>query len=297
MANALALRLRRLEAIREAAEQLIDRPQLGRDVFARGEPEPIAEIKRPEWSATLYDLLSAYAAQRQNQALVASCACAKRTVWSLAEAREALERLVGRVASTGARSTSFSLAYLVEPAMRATVLASSFAATLELVREGQLEVHQHAAFRADLSAQARRATRRRRRGRGNGEWVRGRPRLDGECGGDACDRRRQATRATRSSAGGAAPARGAAVRRRASRSTRRPWPTRLPEGVDVRGAARAAAAEYAPRGVNLVHVAGKWTFRTANDLAWLLTHEAVGDAQSCRAPRSRRSPSSPITSR
>src|SRR6201987_3377275 len=65
MANALAQRLRRLEAIRNVAEQLIPRPQLGREVFQRGLPEPIAEIKHPQWTATLYDLLSAYAGRRQ----------------------------------------------------------------------------------------------------------------------------------------------------------------------------------------------------------------------------------------
>src|SRR6266700_5081929 len=58
MATALANRLRRLEAIRQFAEQLLNRPQLGREVFQRGQPEPIAHIKRPEWTATLYDLLS-----------------------------------------------------------------------------------------------------------------------------------------------------------------------------------------------------------------------------------------------
>src|SRR5271163_4006771 len=94
MANALAARLRRLESIRQVAEQLLNRPQLGRDVFERGQPEPIAEIKRPEWTATLYDLLSAYAGQRQKQAR-AYVRVPKRTVWSLAEAREAIERLIG----------------------------------------------------------------------------------------------------------------------------------------------------------------------------------------------------------
>src|SRR5712675_734909 len=69
MANALALRLKRLEAIRDVAERLLGRPQLDRDVFGRGQGEPIAHIKRPEWSATLYDLLSAYAQQRQRHAL------------------------------------------------------------------------------------------------------------------------------------------------------------------------------------------------------------------------------------
>src|SRR5256885_2498097 len=69
MVAQLALRLKRLEAFRAVAEQLIVRPQLGRDVFARGCPEPVAGVKRPEWSATLYDLLSAYAAQRLRHAL------------------------------------------------------------------------------------------------------------------------------------------------------------------------------------------------------------------------------------
>src|SRR6266581_5476920 len=59
MAAALALRLKRLEAIRGAAERLVARPQLERDVFRRGAPEPIVDVKRPEWTATLYDLLSA----------------------------------------------------------------------------------------------------------------------------------------------------------------------------------------------------------------------------------------------
>jgi segregation and condensation protein A len=144
MATALALRLRRLEAIRAAAEQLIGRPQLNRDVFPRGKPEPVANIKHPEWSATLYDLLSAYAAQRQKHAL-AHVRVPRRTVWSLAEARSMIERLVG-VSTDWSRLDEFLMSYLVEPSMRPTVLASSFAASLELVREGVLEVHQPGAF-------------------------------------------------------------------------------------------------------------------------------------------------------
>ena len=144
MANALAQRLRRLEAIRKFAEQMINRPQLGRDVFQRGQPEPIAEIKRPEWSATLYDLLSAYAGRRQTQAR-SFVRLPKRTVWSLAEAREALERLVGQ-SMDWSPLDQYLIDYLVDPSQRATVLASSFAAVLELVREGQLEVHQQGSF-------------------------------------------------------------------------------------------------------------------------------------------------------
>jgi segregation and condensation protein A len=144
MATALAQRLRRLEAIRLVAEQLLNRPQLGREVFARGLPEPIAEIKKPEWSATLYDLLSAYAGQRQKQAR-AYVRLPKRTVWSLAEAREAVERLIG-LATDWCALDEYLIAYMVEPSHAATVRASSFAATLELVREGRLELNQQKAF-------------------------------------------------------------------------------------------------------------------------------------------------------
>ena len=144
MATALALRLRRLEAIRDVAGRLFDRAQLDRDVFRRGQPEPIAHIKRPEWTATLYDLLSAYTQQRQRSAL-AHVRLAQRTVWSLAEAREALERLIGQ-SSDWAQLDEYLMTFVVEPSLARTVFASSFASTLELVREGEMEVHQQAAF-------------------------------------------------------------------------------------------------------------------------------------------------------
>jgi len=144
MASGLALRLKRLEAIRAVAEKLIERPQLGRDTFVRGKPEPIAEIKHPQWTATLYDLLSAYAAQRQKHAL-ARVRFAKRKVWSLTEARVALERLIGQ-SSEWSRVDEFLLSYVVEPSLAPTVFASSFAASLELVREGLAEIHQQGAF-------------------------------------------------------------------------------------------------------------------------------------------------------
>ncbi|HWV96875.1 MAG TPA: ScpA family protein [Xanthobacteraceae bacterium] len=144
MATALANRLRRLEAIREAANRLMARPQLQRDIFMRGQPESIAEIKHPKFTATLFDLLSAYAAQRQ-QRVLASVHLAKRTVWSLAEARASLERLVG-AAEEWSCLDEYLTAYVLDPSQRATVFASSFAAALELVREGTMEVNQKQAF-------------------------------------------------------------------------------------------------------------------------------------------------------
>src|SRR5437868_4905076 len=144
MATALANRLRRLEAIREASNRLMNRPQLQRDIFPRGQPESIAEIRHPRFTATLFDLLTAYAAQRQ-QRVLANVHLAKRTVWSLTEARASLERLVG-MAEDWSRLDEYLLNYVVEPSQKATVFASSFAAALELVREGRLELHQKEAF-------------------------------------------------------------------------------------------------------------------------------------------------------
>jgi segregation and condensation protein A len=144
MATALANRLRRLEAIREASNRLMNRQQLQRDVFARGNPESIAEVRHQKYTSTLFDLLSAYAVQRQQRVLT-SVHLAKRTVWSLAEARASLERLVG-ISEDWSCLDEYLLNYVADPSQRATVFASSFAAALELVREGDMELNQKEAF-------------------------------------------------------------------------------------------------------------------------------------------------------
>ncbi len=144
LATALALRLRRLEAIREAAKLLAGRAQLGRDVFARGKPEEPQVSTEGEWQATLYDLLAAYARQRQRH-VAQRVTLHKRFVWSLVEAREALERMVGMAADWAALD-SFLLAYTADPAARATVRASALSATLEMVREGMLDLRQDRPF-------------------------------------------------------------------------------------------------------------------------------------------------------
>src|SRR5206468_1186518 len=144
MATALANRLRRLEAIREAANRLMNRPQFQRDIFPRGNPESIAEIRHPRFTATLYDLLTAYSTQRQ-QRVLASVHLARRTVWSLSEARASLERLVG-MAEDWSCLDELLMQYVVDPSQRATVFASSFASALELVREGEMELNQKQAF-------------------------------------------------------------------------------------------------------------------------------------------------------
>jgi len=144
LAAELAFRLRRLEAMRDAAARLANRDRLGRDVFPRGRPEPIEIRKTSTYTATLYDLLAAYAAQRQTRA-IAVVRLPPRAVWSLQDAREALSRLVGRVAEWTPMEVLLS-PYLAGLGMRRSVTASAFGASLELAREGKLELRQTAHF-------------------------------------------------------------------------------------------------------------------------------------------------------
>ena len=144
LAAALAIRLRRLEAIRAAAEKLVNRPRVGRDVALRGAPEGVAITKRPAYHASLYDLLSAYAQQRQKHAL-SRVTLKQRIVWSLAEARDAIERLAGHNIEWAVMD-EILIEYFVTPELRRTVRASTFSASLELVREGRIELRQDRAF-------------------------------------------------------------------------------------------------------------------------------------------------------
>ena len=144
LAAELAFRLQRLEAMREAANRLANTNRLGRDVFERGKPEPVVINRKSEYSATLYDLLSAYAAQRQQKA-ISVVHVRQRQVWSLQEAREILIRMIGKIAEWTPLS-AFLSPYLVSKEMRATVTASSFSASLELVREGRIDLRQTAPF-------------------------------------------------------------------------------------------------------------------------------------------------------
>lgn len=143
LATALALRLKRLEAIREAAKLLGERAQLDREFFARGEPEPPVTQQR-FYTGSLYDLLAAYAVQRQKK-MASHITVARRKVWSLIEARDALERLVGH-AVDWVELDSFLIRYGTEPDMRSTVLASALAAMLEMVREGKANLRQERPF-------------------------------------------------------------------------------------------------------------------------------------------------------
>jgi len=130
--------------MRESAAQLMTRKRLGRDVFARGMPEPLRITRKSTYGANLYDLLKAYAQQRQRTA-VRSWQIHQRTVWSLKEARDELERLLG-MSCDWAPLDQLLAEFLLGPELRRTALASGFTATLEMTREGALEIRQARMF-------------------------------------------------------------------------------------------------------------------------------------------------------
>jgi segregation and condensation protein A len=144
LAEELATRLQRLEVIRLAARAIMARPQLGLDIFARGAPEAMITVTTPHYEATLHDLLTAYG-DRKKRIQPQRLAVGERHVWSLADAREALERLVGRSLEWFPFDELIT-ALALPPAARRTARASAFAASLELVREGRLDIRQEGPF-------------------------------------------------------------------------------------------------------------------------------------------------------
>jgi segregation and condensation protein A len=144
LAAMLQFRLKRLEAMRTAANRLVNRPRLGREVYSRGAPEAIHVARRSIWEASLYDLLKAYATQRE-RGTVAEYAPKLRTVWSLQDARDMLQRLIGDNFEWVAMD-AYLMEYLASPADRATVRASTFASSLELVRLGTIDIRQTETF-------------------------------------------------------------------------------------------------------------------------------------------------------
>jgi segregation and condensation protein A len=147
MARRLSFRLMRLNAMREAAAQLMNRMRLGRDVFARGMPEGTKTIRETQHTASVYDLLHAYADQRRRTIKVGHVIKA-RPVWSIKVARERLERLLGDVYSSTdwVAFERYLEQILHTDADDKTVLASSFGATLEMAREGRIEIRQDGPF-------------------------------------------------------------------------------------------------------------------------------------------------------
>jgi len=149
LAARLAFRLKRLEAMRNAAAGLMTRKRLGRDIFARGMPEGVRTIRVRQYTAVIYDLLKAYAEQRRRTTKRVHV-IPRRTVWSIKEARQRLEALVGQLTSEAAgqwlQLDKYLEQYLANPEVARTAVASSFGAALEMAREGLVEISQAEPF-------------------------------------------------------------------------------------------------------------------------------------------------------
>ena len=146
MAARLQFRLQRLAAMRNAAAQLFTRQRLGRDVFARGMPEGVRTIRERQYTAEIYDLIKAYAEQRKRTTVKRAHVVKRRVVWSIKDARQRLERLVGESPGSWLQLDLFLEQYVPARELSRTALASSFGATLEMAREGLIELRQDAVF-------------------------------------------------------------------------------------------------------------------------------------------------------
>jgi segregation and condensation protein A len=143
LAARLQLRLQRLDAMREAGARLMARDRLGRDVFARGSPEGLRQVRKSAWEVSLFELASAYGQLRARSAPVMHVV-ARRAVLTLEEAIERVSALIG-TALDWTRLEQF-LPASQDPAYRKSALASSFVAALELARQGRVELRQDEAF-------------------------------------------------------------------------------------------------------------------------------------------------------
>jgi segregation and condensation protein A len=141
MAARLRWRLQRLEAMRTAAARLMARDRLDRDVFARGAPEPTNVVKLRTYKDSLYDLLTAYSTQRVKKLGGKTYRPVHAPVMLIEEARERLERMLGKISDWSGLSRLLPFDWSGGPRRR-SALASTLLACLELARDGKLEIRQ-----------------------------------------------------------------------------------------------------------------------------------------------------------
>lgn len=144
MASALQFQLRRLEAMQEAGVRLMARPLVGRDVFPRGAPEGVKTIVEEQLEPNLYELLKAYGAIRgkdENAVLE----IAPSELYSMETAMVRLREMLGAVPDW-TELTTFLPPDLRDSLIARSAVAATFAASLELVREGMVQLRQTAAF-------------------------------------------------------------------------------------------------------------------------------------------------------
>jgi segregation and condensation protein A len=156
MAAALAFRLAKLDAMRKAVEALKDRPQLKRDVFARGDPQAIRITASKRLEGDLYALVQAYVGQRKRDT-ARHYAPRRSEAYQLDDARRRLRGKLGEMQAwtplTAVAPTPANDGAGAGPS-RASYLASTLSAGLELVREGELEARQ-IGYMADVYLRAR----------------------------------------------------------------------------------------------------------------------------------------------
>lgn len=145
MAAYLAFQLERLQAMRDAAARLMARDRLGRDVFARGLPERVERVRRVRHDATLLDLMHAYARVRTRDEF-RPWAFDRQAVFTMEEALERMRGMIGFAGTWTDIAAYLPEEWRTEPARRRSATAATFAATLELAREGRLEIRQSGTF-------------------------------------------------------------------------------------------------------------------------------------------------------
>jgi len=145
MAAALAFRLHKLEAMRKAAEALLARPQLKRDVFTRGDPEATVIVPSDRIEASLYELMVAYVGQRRREQGRRYNPGQRVEAYPLEEARDWLRDILPRLSDWTPLERVTPVRDGEGPS-QASLTASTLSASLELVKEGAMDVRQDRAF-------------------------------------------------------------------------------------------------------------------------------------------------------
>jgi segregation and condensation protein A len=145
LAAHLAFQLERLQAMRDAAAKLMARDQLGRDVFVRGIPEDVATVRSITYTANLLDLMQAYARIRTKDEF-RPFVMDRDAVFTMEQALERMRGLVGYAVEWTEISSYLPEGWGVDPARRRSATAATFAASLELAKEGKVEIRQSETF-------------------------------------------------------------------------------------------------------------------------------------------------------
>ncbi|HEX2760049.1 MAG TPA: ScpA family protein [Rhizomicrobium sp.] len=145
MATRLRWRLQRLDAMRAASTRLMGRERLDRDVFGRGDPEPINVVKLRTYKDTLYDLLTAYATERVRKLGGKSYRPQMAPVLQIEEARERLERMLGKISDWSALTALLPFEW-TGGQRRRSAMASTLLACLEMARDGKVQLQQASPF-------------------------------------------------------------------------------------------------------------------------------------------------------